>query len=78
MAQYEYQVVEQAGGRVSHLNERIMALVEDGFHPIMMTGTAPQVSIMLRRATTPAAQAPQAQAQTAQAAPSAAPTRPAQ
>lgn len=54
MAQYEYQVLEQAGGRVNHLNERIAALVEEGFHPIMMTGTAPQVSIMLRRATQPA------------------------
>lgn len=62
MAQYEYQVLEQAGGRLSHLNERMAAMVEEGFHPIMMTGASPQVSIMLRRASQPApAQAAQAQ-----------------
>lgn len=51
MAQYEYQVLEQAGGRVSHLNDRLAALVLEGFHPVLMTGTSPQVSILLRRPT---------------------------
>lgn len=55
MAQYEYQILEQAGGRVSHLNDRLAALVEEGFHPVLMTGTSPQVSVMLRRPTAPAA-----------------------
>lgn len=59
MAQYEYQVLEQAGGRVSHLNDRLAQLVEEGYHPVLMTGTSPQVSVMLRRPTpAPAAQAP--------------------
>lgn len=50
MAQFDYQLLEQAGGRVTHLNERLTQLVAEGFEPIMMTGTAPQVSILLRRA----------------------------
>lgn len=59
MAQYEFQVVEQAGGRVSHLNERLQQLVAEGWEPIFMTGAAPQVSVMMRRpATAPQAAAP--------------------
>lgn len=59
MAQHEFQVVEQAGGRVSHLNERLQQLVTEGWEPIFMTGVAPQVSVMMRRpATAPQAAAP--------------------
>jgi hypothetical protein len=60
MAQFEYQIVEQAGGRASHLTERMMQLVGEGWEPIMMTGTSPQVSLLVRRpaqaATQPVAQ----------------------
>lgn len=56
MAQFEYQIVEQAGGRASHLNERIMQLVGEGWEPIMLTGASPQVSVMMKRAAQPAAQ----------------------
>lgn len=63
MAQFEYQVVEQAGGRASHLNERLMQLVHDGWEPIMMSGVTPNVSLLLRRPLS---------AQTAAAAPAAA------
>lgn len=76
MAQYEYQVVEQAGGRVTHLNDRLGALVADGYDPIMMTGTSPQVSILVRRPVQQAAAAVPAQAQ-AQVARPAAPAAPA-
>ena len=73
MAQFEYQVLEQAGGRVSHLNDRLAQLVAEGFDPIMMTGTSPQVSILMRRPLQ-AAQARPAQAQAAVAHPAAAQT----
>lgn len=49
MAQFEYQIVEQAGGRVSHLNDRIMQLVNEGWEPHMMSGTPPHVSLLMRR-----------------------------
>ena len=57
MAQFEYQVVEQGGGRATHLNDRLAQLVGDGWEPIMMTGTSPQVSILCRRAAGTGAQA---------------------
>jgi len=75
MAQFEYQVVEQAGGRASHLNERIMQLVHEGWEPIMMTGTSPQVSVLMRR---PAQPKPQAPPQAAPVAPPVAAPRPPQ
>ena len=49
MAQFEYQIVEQAGGRISHLNERVMQLANEGWEPTMMTGTSPHVSLLMRR-----------------------------
>lgn len=49
MAQFEYQIVEQAGGRVSHLNDRLMQLVNEGWEPQMMAGTPPHVSLLMRR-----------------------------
>lgn len=60
MAQFEYQIVEQAGGRISHMNERLMQLVNEGWEPHMLTGASPHVSLLLRRsaaaqAATPAA-----------------------
>lgn len=76
MAQFEYQVVEQAGGRASHLNERIMQLVHEGWTPTMMTGVSPQVSVMMQRPAQPKTQPVAAQA-APQAAPAPAP-RPAQ
>jgi hypothetical protein len=57
MAQFEYQIVEQAGGRATHLNDRLAQLVADGWEPIMMTGTSPQVSVLCRRAAGTGAQA---------------------
>jgi hypothetical protein len=72
MAQFEYQVVEQAGGRASHLNERIMQLVAEGWEPTMMTGTSPQVSVMMRRPAQPKPQ-PAAAPAAAQAVPVAQP-----
>ena len=68
MAQFEYQIVEQAGGRASHLNERIMQLVHEGWEPTMMTGVSPNVSVMMRRAAQPRPQ-PAAAAPAAVAAP---------
>ena len=68
MAQFEYQVVEQAGGRASHLNERIMQLVHEGWSPTMMTGVSPQVSVMMQRPAQPKPQ-PAATAPVAPAAP---------
>lgn len=74
MAQFEYQVIQQAGGRVSHFNERLLQMVQDGWHPVLMSGDAPQVSLLLRRDTSAAAQKPAAaQQQAAQQ-----PARPAQ
>jgi len=68
MAQFEYQVIEQGGAKVGHFNERLMQIVAQGFDCIGITGTSPQVSILLRRPVPPApAQAEPAQA--AQAAP---------
>lgn len=58
MAQFEYQVVEQAGGRVSHLNDRIMQLVNEGWEPQMMSGTPPHVSLLMRRPVAARAAAP--------------------
>jgi len=68
MAQFDYQVVEQGGAKVGHFNERIAEMVTKGFDCIGITGTSPQVSVLMRR---PAqqAQAQAAQAQAAQAAP---------
>lgn len=68
MAQFDYQVIEQGGGKVGHFNERIGQMVAQGFDCIGITGASPNVSILMRR---PAQQAPvqQAQAQAAQAAP---------
>jgi len=68
MAQYEYQVVEQAGGRTSHLNDRLTQLVEEGWEPIMMAGGAPHISIMVRRPRAQQAAAPAARQAQAQAA----------
>lgn len=70
MAQFEYQVLEQAGGRVSHMNERLMLLVVEGWEPLMMTGSAPHISLLMRRPMT-------AQPAAAPAAAAAAPQRPA-
>lgn len=75
MARLEYQVVEQAGGRASHLNERIMQLVHEGWEPTMMTGVSPQVSVMMQRPAQPKPQSAAAQA-APQAAPVAAPRPP--
>lgn len=58
MAQFEYQLVEQAGGRASHLTERLMQLTNEGWEPIMMTGTAPQVTLLVRRPLTAKSAAP--------------------
>jgi hypothetical protein len=59
MAQYDFQIVEQAGGRVSHLNDRVTQLVSEGWEPQMMCGTSPHISLLLRRpAVAPAASAP--------------------
>jgi len=73
MAQFEYQVVEQGGAKVGHFNERIAEMVAKGFDCIGITGTAPQVSVLMRRPaqTGPAqvAQAPAAQAAPRPAAP---------
>ena len=71
MAQFDYQVIEQGGAKVGHFNERIAEMVAKGFDCIGITGTTPQVSILMRRP----AQAPQAQA--AQAPAAAAQPRPA-
>lgn len=68
MAQFEYQVIEQGGGKVGHFNERIGQLVAQGFDCIGITGTSPNVSVLMRRPAQPA-QAQPAQAQAAQAAP---------
>jgi len=57
MPQFEYQIVEQAGGRVSHLNERLMQLVTEGWEPFQMSGASPHVSIMLRKPATEGAAA---------------------
>jgi len=49
MAQYEYIIITMtAGGRITHLNERLEAMVQEGWHPIMMSGDS-QVNVMLRR-----------------------------
>ncbi|MHB8993882.1 MAG: hypothetical protein ACYC63_01365 [Armatimonadota bacterium] len=77
MAQFEYQVVEQAGGRASHLNERITQLVGEGWEPIMMTGSSPQVSVMMRRPAQDAAQPRPQPAATAAAPRAPAPAAPA-
>jgi hypothetical protein len=54
---YEYMVVQMAaGGRVTHLNERLAAMVAEGWEPMMMCGDN-SVSVMLRRAAKPAAAA---------------------
>jgi len=58
MAQFEYQIVEQAGGRISHLNERVMQLANEGWEPHMMTGASPHVSLLLRRQAPAQAAAP--------------------
>jgi hypothetical protein len=72
MPQFEYQVMEQGGAKVGHFNERLDQIVAQGFDCIGITGTSPQVSILLRRPARPAqAEAAPAQAQAAQAAPAA-------
>lgn len=67
MAQFEYQVIEQGGGKVGHFNERIAQLVAQGYDCIGITGTSPNVSILMRRPAQ-AAPAQAAQAQATQAA----------
>jgi hypothetical protein len=59
MMGYEYMVVQMAaGGRVTHLNERLATMVAEGWEPVMMCGDN-SVSVMLRRPAKPA-QAPAA------------------
>ncbi len=61
MAQYEYMIITMnAGGRITHLNERLEGMVQEGWHPIMMSGDA-QVNVMLRRQRPGVAAQPQAQ-----------------
>ena len=64
MAQFEYQVMQQAGSRLDHFNERLGKMVREGWEPVMMSGTAPHVSLLMRRgvAAQPAAAASAAQA----------------
>lgn len=66
MAQFEYQIVEQAGGRISHLNDRLMQLVNEGWEPHMMAGNPPHISLLMRRpVSAPAAATAAAPAQAA-------------
>ena len=67
MAKYEYQAIQSAkGGRISHLNERLDVMIEEGWDPISMCGDE-TVTVLMRRATQQAApqqkQAPAAGAQ---------------
>lgn len=55
--QYEYMVIQMAaGGRTTHLNERIEAMVAEGWEPCMMAGDT-TLNVMMRRAR-PASTAP--------------------
>ncbi len=50
MSQYEYRVVRMpAQGTVSPLNERIGAMVAEGWEPVLMSGDT-TVNVMMRRA----------------------------
>ncbi len=61
MAKFEYHVIKTArGGQLGNLNERIQALVDEGWDPIMMSGDE-GLNIMLRRPVPQPAQQPQAQ-----------------
>lgn len=49
MSRYEYQIIQMvAGGRVTHLNERIEGMVLDGWEPIMMSGDT-GINVLMRR-----------------------------
>jgi hypothetical protein len=49
MASYEYRVEHKpAGGRMQQINDRLNALAEEGWEPIMMSG-GDDLSVMLRR-----------------------------
>jgi hypothetical protein len=59
MAEYEYRLEHKpAGGRVSQTAERLNALAEEGWEPVMMSG-GEELVILLRR---PKRQAPPGQA----------------
>jgi hypothetical protein len=53
MAQFDYQVIEQGGAKVGHFNERIAEMVGKGYDCIGITGTSPNVSILMRRPAQP-------------------------
>lgn len=54
---YEYMVIQMAaGGRITHLNERLHSMVAEGWEPILMTGDN-SVSVMMRRPVKAGAQA---------------------
>jgi len=69
MPQFEYQIIEQGGGKIGYLNERIAQLVAQGFDCIGITGTSPHVSVLLRRPVQPAGTQTTTQASAAAAAP---------
>ena len=49
MSQYEYTIIQMAaGGRITHLNERLEAMVAEGWEPMTISGDA-TVSVLLRR-----------------------------
>lgn len=57
---YEYMIVQMAaGGRITHLNERLHSMVAEGWEPFLMTGDN-SVSVMMRRPIKAAGQAPAA------------------
>jgi hypothetical protein len=46
---FEYRVTQLlAGGNISHLNDRINGLVQEGWEPVMMCGDV-NLSVLLRR-----------------------------
>ena len=58
---FEYHVIQMAaGGRIGQFNDRITALVEEGWEPFLMSGDT-SITIMMRRPVNPGtAQAPPA------------------
>ena len=50
MSRFEYQIIQMvAGGRVTHLNERMEAMAAEGWEPIMMSGDS-GLNVLMRRA----------------------------
>lgn len=61
MATYEYRVIQSAAGApVSHLNERINAMAEEGWEVIGISGDS-TVNVIMRRQKQQAANQPQQQ-----------------